>query len=70
MVDIRTPFYKLAARTNQGDYVPFFVLGREDIGHKISCSQDVLDGVAKMFHIPPLIISNPDGAIDLLIGLE
>ena len=23
-----------------------------------------------MFHIPPHIISNPDGAIDLLIGLE
>ena len=33
-------------------------------------NKNVLDGVAKMFHIPPHNISNPDGAIDILIGLE
>ena len=69
-MDICTPCYKLQARTRQGDYIPLFVLGTEDIGHKRGASQDVLDGVAKMFHIPPHILCNPDGAIDLLIGLE
>ena len=31
---------------------------------------DVMENVAKMFNFPPHIISNPDGDIDLLIGLE
>ena len=70
MVDICTPFYKLQAKTRQGDYIPLFVLGTEDIGHKKGAPQDVLDGVARMFHIPPHILCNPDGAIDFLIGLE
>ena len=47
-----------------------FVLGTEDIGFRKGAPAEVLDGVAKMFRFPPHLLSNPEGKIDLLIGLE
>ena len=70
IVDICTPFYKLQARTRYGNYVPLFVLGTEDIGYKKGAPAEVLDAIAKMFRVPPNLLSNPEGEIDLLIGLK
>ena len=70
ITEIQTPFFKIFIKTRSGKSVPMFVLATEDIGYKRRVEDDVMVTLAKPFKIPPRYLKNPEGPIDLLIGLE
>ena len=47
-----------------------FVLATEDIGFKRRAEEFGIQNIAKMFNVNPTFIQNPQGPIDILIGLE
>ena len=68
--DIQTPFFKVYLRTRDGKSCPCFVLSTDDIGHKKRVDDRLLLTIAKLLRVPPGLIQNPEGPIDILIGLE
>ena len=50
--------------------VPFFILATEDIGFKRRAEDVIISNIAKMLHVNKDYIDNPQGMIDILIGLE
>ena len=47
-----------------------FILATEDIGFKRRAKDIVIANIAKMFNVNVDYIANPNGKIDILIGLE
>ena len=45
-------------------------LATEDIGFKRKAGDDVMNNIAKMFNVSSQHLQNPEGRIDILIGLE
>ena len=50
--------------------MPLFILATEDIGFKRRAEDVVISNIAKMLHVNKDYIDNPQGMIDILIGLE